>query len=171
MEKENTNGNQDFQEFSQDQSIPGQQSSLVYVGVWKRLVALIIDLVVFGIILGILFKIFPGTCIEGACDIRIYIGSIEMCGLVAWLFLLLDFLYYIILEWKLGGTLGKLAIGIRVKNLEGEQIDIKASLIRNILRIVDFLPFFYIGGVFLILCSKRNQRLGDKIAKTVVVEK
>jgi len=171
MDKENRNGNRSPQESFQGTDIPNQQPSLVYAGIWKRSAALIIDLAVAAVFLSIFSKIFPGTCIEDTYNIRICVGSIEVCGLVAWFFSLLNFLYYVIPEWKLGGTLGKLVMGIRVRNLEGEQISIKASLTRNILRIVDFLPAFYTGGIFLIWRSKRNQRFGDRIAKTVVIEK
>jgi hypothetical protein len=41
--------------------------------------------------------------------------------------------------------------------------------VRNFLRIVDFLPAFYVVGVISILATNRNQRLGDLAAGTLVV--
>jgi hypothetical protein len=41
--------------------------------------------------------------------------------------------------------------------------------VRNFLRIVDFLPAFYVVGVISILVTSRNQRLGDLAAGTLVV--
>ena len=46
-----------------------------------------------------------------------------------------------------GRTVGKLAAGIRVVGDHGEPVGFLASAIRNILRIVDFLPVFYVVGV------------------------
>lgn len=77
--------------------------------------------------------------------------------------------YYVLMEWKIGGTIGKLLTGIRVIKTTGEPLDLKASLIRNILRIIDFLPLFYIAGVISIWTSEKKQRIGDRLAKTVVV--
>jgi len=41
--------------------------------------------------------------------------------------------------------------------------------VRNFLRIVDFLPAFYVVGVIAILATSQNQRLGDLAAGTLVV--
>jgi hypothetical protein len=40
---------------------------------------------------------------------------------------------------------------------------------RNLLRLVDYLPSLYLVGVITMLCTKRNQRLGDLAAGTIVV--
>jgi len=60
---------------------------------------------------------------------------------------------------------------MRVIKSTGESLDLKASLIRNVMRIVDFLPFFYLVGAISIWDSKTKQRVGDRLAKTVVVSK
>lgn len=60
---------------------------------------------------------------------------------------------------------------MRVTKLTGERLDLKASSIRNVMRIVDFLPFFYLVGAISIWNSKIKQRIGDRIANTVVVSK
>jgi ribosomal protein L40E len=67
-------------------------------------------------------------------------------------YMLLFLLYFIVLE----GTFGACGIG--------------PAVIRNVLRIVDALPFFYIIGLILISRSDKKQRLGDSLAKTVVVK-
>jgi len=84
---------------------------------------------------------------------------------------LIHFAYYVVMEWKLGATVGKLATGMRVRSINGEPINFKDSLIRNIMRIVDFLPVFYFVAAISIWNSKTKQRLGDRLAKTVVVSK
>ena len=159
---------------SQESNIPNQQDiQLVYISVGRRCVALIIDIIVLVVILHLFTEIFPGSCAGDQDYINVYLGSKSstLCGVPFYLYLLCSFLYYIILEWKIGGTLGKLAVGIRVVKLDGKPIDLSASLIRNVLRIIDFLPVLYVAGAFLIWHSKKNQRLGDRIAKTVVVDK
>jgi len=40
----------------------------------------------------------------------------------------------------------------------------------NILRIIDALPFLYIIGLIFMSRSDKKQRLGDKIARTVVIK-
>ncbi len=82
----------------------------------------------------------------------------------------LAFLYFWFMEGLWGATLGKLMSGIKVRDISGAPCSLSQSIIRNILRIVDGIALYFVG--FLIaLFSKLRQRLGDHIAKTVVVEK
>lgn len=68
-----------------------------------------------------------------------------------------------------GQTIGKRVVGIRVMDERGLRLRPSQVLIRNLLRIVDMLPLCYaVGGVFC-LFSRRNQRVGDLAAGTVVV--
>ena len=68
-----------------------------------------------------------------------------------------------------GRTIGKIAVGIRVVRAGGTPVGFITSAVRNLLRIVDFLPAFYAVGIVGILASQRNQRLGDMAAGTLVV--
>ena len=43
------------------------------------------------------------------------------------------------------------------------------SLVRNLLRTVDFLPLFYLTGLVTMLSNRRFQRLGDLAAGTLVI--
>ncbi|MDZ4133717.1 MAG: RDD family protein, partial [Dethiobacteria bacterium] len=98
-------------------------------------------------------------------------AGFELEGGPALLYYLLSFLYYILMEAFMGGTVGKLALGMRVELEDGSPITIGASIIRNLLRFVDFLPFAYILGMIMISTSPLKQRLGDRVAKTVVIKK
>ena len=51
---------------------------------------------------------------------------------------------------------------------DGEQVDFLTSAVRNMLRIVDFLPLFYLVGSVSIVSTQHNQRLGDIAAGTLV---
>jgi uncharacterized RDD family membrane protein YckC len=68
-----------------------------------------------------------------------------------------------------GRTPGKRLNGLRVVRSGGEPVGFLTSAIRNVLRLVDFLPFAYVIGAVSILWTRRNQRLGDLAAGTLVV--
>ena len=68
-----------------------------------------------------------------------------------------------------GRTPGKRVNGLRVVRTGGEPVGFLTSAIRNVVRLVDFLPFAYVIGAVAILLSRRNQRLGDIAAGTLVV--
>jgi uncharacterized RDD family membrane protein YckC len=69
-----------------------------------------------------------------------------------------------------GATLGKLAAGIRVRTKEGQRIGLRASVIRNLMRFIDGIGVYLVGAISIML-TKRNQRLGDLAAGTIVVRR
>lgn len=79
--------------------------------------------------------------------------------------------YHIFFEmiWN-GQTPGKRAAGIRILKDGGYPIGFLDSLIRNLLRLVDFLPFSYGVGVVVMLCNSKFKRVGDFAAGTIVVK-
>lgn len=58
---------------------------------------------------------------------------------------------------------------IRVVREDGAPMGLVTAFIRNLLRIIDYLPTLYIFGIIMILISNERQRLGDMAAKTVVI--
>lgn len=90
----------------------------------------------------------------------------------AWVLLiaLLLWSYFVLLEWLWNGqTLGKRIFGLRVISGDGSPARFVPVLVRNLVRIVDFLPAFYGLGLLAIILSSRSQRLGDLAAGTFVV--
>ena len=83
-------------------------------------------------------------------------------------FLFVIFAYLILMEAYVGWTIGKRILGMRVVDVSGNKIGLSKSIVRNILRLVDGLPAFNILGIILISTSQREQRFGDRIAKTYV---
>lgn len=78
--------------------------------------------------------------------------------------------YPIATEWYWRGqTLGKKLLGLRVMDVAGLRLHFSQIVIRNLLRFVDSLPFFYFVGGIACLISSRSQRLGDIAANTIVV--
>jgi len=79
-------------------------------------------------------------------------------------------IYFTLLESNTGQTLGKRVFDLRVVSTStGRPPDLGHSLIRNILRIVDWLPFLYLLGFIVAALGSKRQRLGDLLAETVVV--
>ena len=68
-----------------------------------------------------------------------------------------------------GQTPGKRLVGLRVIDSSGRPISVYAALVRNILRIVDSIPGIYAVAIITALVTKRNQRLGDLAAGTLVI--
>jgi uncharacterized RDD family membrane protein YckC len=76
--------------------------------------------------------------------------------------------YFVGLEMT-GATPGKGLLQLRVIRVNGEPMTIWASLLRNILRPVDLL-FFGLVGLLFVSTSDQWQRLGDRVARTIVVQ-
>lgn len=87
-------------------------------------------------------------------------------------FFVLHLLTYAVIQGVLGGSLGKLAVGLRVVDSQGKQAGVGKSLLRTVLWIVDAitcgLPI--LGGI-LMLSTKDHRRIGDMAAGTYVVDK
>ena len=83
----------------------------------------------------------------------------------------LVFGYYVVFEtlWS-GRTPGKRWMHLRVLKTSGYPIGFVNALIRNLVRIVDFLPTSYAIGVIVMFISPQSRRLGDYAAGTVVVK-
>ena len=78
--------------------------------------------------------------------------------------------YFILLEWLMNGqTPGKRMLHIRVIKQGGYALRFFDTLLRNLLRVVDFLPLFYGVGLTSLLLTRDSQRLGDLVAGTLVV--
>ena len=129
------------------------QPALEYVSVGSRFLAVLIDGLIIGALTG--FLAFPFRGAPGFWG-----GSVG----------LLSILYYIVMEATQGATFGKMALGLRVVKLDGSPISWDASIIRNVLRVVDGLFFYLVGAIF-VWNSPLRQRLGDRAAGTVVVRR
>ena len=133
--------------------------SLEYAGLGSRAIALIIDSILIGIAgAAIVFTVFglPGG------------GTFSTPNLAL---MGIGLAYFVALEGANNGqTLGKSLVNIRVTTTNGDDLDFQGAVIRNVLRIVDMLPFLYIIGIILVSASDEEQRLGDMVGKSVVVK-
>jgi uncharacterized RDD family membrane protein YckC len=83
---------------------------------------------------------------------------------------LIEWGYYVLCETMWNGTTpGKRALKLRVVKAEGSPLSIMDSVLRNLLRTVDFLPAGYLLGLVAMSWDGRFARLGDRAAGTMVV--
>jgi len=134
-----------------------------------RIVAHLIDLV-FLIMAFWLMGTIVGSMFGGLTE-----SGFNLNGAPALLIMLLTgvvfFLYLVLFEGLFGTTVGKLFLGLRVRNVDGRRCGFGQALVRNLLRIVDGLPLLYVAGLITTLLTKKKQRVGDLAAHTIVVAK
>jgi uncharacterized RDD family membrane protein YckC len=135
-----------------------------YMGFWIRLLAYLID----GAIVGIVLSIAGGIVIGIGSAIGDTAGAIALL-----LFVLIavvgSILYFIMMESsERQATFGKLALGMKVTDLDGRRISVGTATGRYFGKIVSGL-LLYIGYI-MIAFDERKQGLHDKLAGTLVVK-
>ncbi len=135
-------------------------------GIGSRFLATLLDTLILILLwLGVWLVILPVAALvedESTTSIVLAIG------------ILLSFAffwgYYIFFEltWN-GQSPGKRAIKLRVVRSGGRPVTFAASAIRNLVRIIDFLPGLYGLGVIVMFLDPRSRRLGDLAGGTLVV--
>jgi uncharacterized RDD family membrane protein YckC len=125
--------------------------------IWHRVGAFFIDSILMGLI-------WVPVMLAGAALGEIGFLVFTLAGLVATL------VYGFLLEGLYGYTPGKYLLGLVVIKPDGSNCTIGASILRNLLWIVDALPTFNLIAMVSILLTDDNQRVGDLVADTVVVK-
>lgn len=126
-------------------------------GVPPRLYAFLVDLTIRAIIL-----IMAGAILGGENGL----GT----GLLLIVYFLVEWFYPVVFELSSGAaTPGKRIFNLKVVMDTGLPVTPAASLVRNLLRAADFLPFAFAAGVLCMLCRRDFKRLGDVTAGTLVV--
>jgi uncharacterized RDD family membrane protein YckC len=154
-------------------SIPtpeGVDLELTLGGVGSRFVASLLDQVIQWTVIFALMLLLGRLGGGGAFDVAdSTAAALAMAALVVAVFVV-QLLYDVSFETLASGrTPGKRWTGLRVVRLDGSPVGFVTSAVRNLLRIVDVLPGFYAVGLVAVLASRRNQRLGDLAAGTLVV--
>ena len=147
-------------------------------GIGSRFIGALVDTFLIAMLLllaNLLVAVMLGYAAEGGG----FSGDFEadpgwIAGLVIALYALLNFViiwgYYIFFElgWH-GQTPGKRLAGTRVVRLDGSGAGFLEIAIRNLVRIVDFLPFAYAVGFVTMFLNRNARRLGDFAAGTLVI--
>jgi uncharacterized RDD family membrane protein YckC len=140
-------------------------------GIGSRGAAAMVDTVIQAVALFVL--ILAGSAAIGVGASFASLGQYADVALLA-LFVLAVFAitngYYMLFEilWS-GQTPGKRLVGVRVLRENGYSIRPIDAVIRNLVRIVDWLPLVYGVGVLTMLLNQRSRRLGDFASGTIVV--
>lgn len=104
--------------------------------------------------------------------LMLLLSTLELFGFGLFLItvFIAEWFYPVLFEVYMSGqTPGKKALGLRVLCDDGTPVSWSASMLRNLLRVVDFLPMLYGFGLASILLNRDFKRLGDLAAGTLVV--
>jgi uncharacterized RDD family membrane protein YckC len=126
--------------------------------IWHRVLAYVIDSVLMGLIWGM--AVIAGTARGDTVSLLLV-----LVGMVATL------VYGFLLEGLYGYTPGKYLLGLVVVKSDGSNCTVGASILRNLLWIVDALPTANLVAMVLTLGTDDNQRVGDLVADAVVVKR
>lgn len=135
-------------------------------GLGSRGWAVFLDLLIQGIILLCMGALYFWFLLKDYVPGSGWLSAISL--ILMFMFVYGYFLYFETV-WQ-GQTPGKRAAGIRVINRAGSSIGLIESAIRNLIRLIDFLPVAYVIGVITIFAGSSQQRLGDLAAGTLVVK-
>ena len=127
----------------------------------SRGVALFLDLLIITVYTAIMSQIIAITTFRASEGVIILLYIIVLIPVT---------FYSLLFEYLLKGqTVGKMAMGIRVVNLNGENATLNDYTLRWTFRIIDF--WFSAGaiGSLFISTTEKGQRLGDVLAQTAVV--
>ncbi|TKX58120.1 RDD family protein [Halorubrum sp. SS7] len=104
-----------------------------------------------------------------AAVVSLAVGAVS-AGLADLAFLLVAFGWYVASEAVWGRTPGKWIVGIEVVDTDGDEVSSVAAVVRNVTKIVGGASLLLIlAGVVFIADSPNSQRLGDRLADTLVV--
>jgi uncharacterized RDD family membrane protein YckC len=161
------------------------QSQLKYAGFWLRFAAYIIDQFVIGVagciiaipmIIGIVAFGFNLHEIKNSSDFFTQQGLLMVGGIIGLVMLaimisiVMKWLYYALMESsKFSGTIGKMAVSIRVVDLEGNRISFGRATGRYFSRIVTSMTFLI--GYIIAGFTEKKQALHDLMASCLVIKK
>jgi uncharacterized RDD family membrane protein YckC len=152
--------------------------------VGRRVLAFLIDFLITGVFYWGLFFLFAERYVAGT-EPRSAFSAKLILGDSAWaisggdallffgIFLAVGLLYWVVLQGLTGATLGKVVTGIRTVGRDFRRAGIGRALVRQLVGIVDYFPYFLPGlvGFILSLSTRGNRRLGDMAAGTYVVHR
>jgi uncharacterized RDD family membrane protein YckC len=150
----------DVQETLRISTPEGVSLDLPLAGVGSRFVALLVDSLLQGLAFTAVIVLL---IVAGADGFAVF----AVTGVTVFALL---FVYPVAFELGAGGrTPGKRWSSLRVVCDDGSPVTFRASALRNLVRLVDVLPGLYLVGAVAIFATRRNQRLGDLAAGTIVV--
>ena len=151
-----------------------------YAGFFMRFVALLVDGFILNVVSYVL--ILP---LMGGFDMSMFLEDPDMMseaeameygmqmfsifGKLAVLSLIASWLYYALMESSSKqGTLGKMALGIKVTDMDGNRISFGRATGRYFSKIISAIPLYI--GFIMAAFTDNKQALHDKIASTLVLK-
>jgi uncharacterized RDD family membrane protein YckC len=133
-------------------------------GLGTRAIAQLLDLlIVGGILIAVIFFASAAVTVTGSSTVGTLILIIGAFIVVFGYFWISEALFS-------GQTIGKKAFRLRAVGDRGEPLTFMQAGVRNVVRIVDFLPYGYGVGMIVLFANGKGKRLGDLAAGTIVVK-
>jgi len=150
----------------------GPGAPLAFAPLWKRAVGGLVDLLLTWVMTLLVAGLFgladPGAPAQDPSVVG-FRCSRGVSGASFFIAIAPAFLLLAAMEWRWGKTPGKRLVGARVVGKDGKPPTLVAVLVRNLLRYVDIICL-YAFGLAVIAMTPRNQRVGDVLARTFVVD-
>lgn len=125
---------------------------------WERAIATVLDAAIITVSSLILYWLFDAM------------GT--MVATIMYSLVLVPFIVFYSLAFEMlnnGQSIGKMALRLRVVRIDGEQVTPSDYLMRWIFRGVDIYFSFGTIGMLSVIAGTRNQRVGDLLGNTIVV--
>jgi uncharacterized RDD family membrane protein YckC len=143
--------------------------------VGRRVAAFVIDLILWAAVIAIAWyaltkDVGRGSCVGGGITINGKCHGFTSSGnRAAWLAIIgiVSIAVFVVMQGLTGKTPGKAMLGIKVVNGEGNPPGILRTTVRELLWVVDI----FLVALVAALASQKNQRLGDMVAGTYVVDR
>lgn len=143
----------------------------------KRLLAAVIDLLPCNLVAGVWVQLFiPSYATRDMNDLLLRVVSDKMAPpfhivLAGILVMLVYVPYCVLMEKRFGATLGKMIMKLRVVGDEGRSLGLREAMLRNLVKVMEFSWVPLLPLLLLVpLLSRHRQRLGDMLARTVVID-
>jgi len=146
--------------------------SVNYADLSQRIIAAIVDSIIVGVVVGILAGLFALTTLGMMGLFKAGIMSAAPWMWAPWMWLvglLIPICYYTYFEGTSGQTIGKKIMNIKVVKADGAHCDYGSAFVRNLLRFIDSQVIGLVG-IIVISVTEKKQRVGDIVAKTIVVK-
>ena len=154
-----------------------------YASFGQRLLAIIIDAIIIGVVQSFVFVPIlaaVGFGFTSGAETMDMSDPDQAAGIIAtfmaaaggiWLLvMIIQVLYFTFMESsKMQATVGKMALGLKVTDLEGNKLDFTKALVRNLCRILSNITMLI--GYIIAAFTEKKQALHDMIAGTLVLKK
>jgi hypothetical protein len=157
--------------------LPKKRTIEVNASIFRRILAFAIDLLIINLVIATpLRRVLVDMIPLNGSFFEIYnflLNNSELNKTIMWISLALStltILYFAILEWKLGQTIGKVLLKVHVKS-DSKEFKLWQAIIRNLF-LLPFFPFVLLWVIdpLFMLFTKNSQRLTEIFSKSKVVQ-